>query len=58
MIIGPATTSCYTSIDFVLLFPELFLSTASLVLLVYGVVYSTSSWFTYPLLAPNVGWLS
>jgi len=58
MIIGPATPSCYTSIDFVLLFPELFLSTASLVLLVYGVVYSTSSWFTYPLLAPNVGWLS
>jgi proton-translocating NADH-quinone oxidoreductase chain N len=40
--------------DFLLLFPELFLATAAVCLLVYGVITSTQS----TLMLPNVTWLS
>nr|YP_009227131.1 NADH dehydrogense subunit 2 [Welwitschia mirabilis]AMA21015.1 NADH dehydrogense subunit 2 [Welwitschia mirabilis] len=38
-------------------FPEIFLINATLILLIYGVVFSTSSLYDYPPLASNVGWL-
>jgi NADH:ubiquinone oxidoreductase subunit 2 (subunit N) len=43
--------------DFKSIFPELFLVLAILVLLIYGVVYSTSKQKKYPLLVGNIGWL-
>ena len=58
MNIGLSTVSLYGGNDFVLLCPELFVITAACILLIYGVVYSTSSAYKYPLLLVNIGWLS
>lgn len=44
--------------DFQSLFPEIFLLTAGIFLLVYGVVWSTSKDKNYPLLLTNLSWLS
>ena len=44
--------------DFKAIFPELFIVLASLLLLMYGVVWTTSSAKGYPLLLRNVNWLS
>jgi proton-translocating NADH-quinone oxidoreductase chain N len=44
--------------DFKALLPELFLIIITLFLLLYGVVYSTSSKKNYPLLLENISWLS
>ena len=44
--------------NFVAAFPELFISFAICVLLVYGVIYSTSSDYGLPLIAENMGWLA
>jgi len=44
--------------DFKVVMPELYLFTAILILLSYGVVYSTSKIFNYPIIQLNVGWLS
>lgn len=43
--------------DFQAVFPELFLVTATIVLLVYGVLLSTSNRYDYPILIGNVSWL-
>nr|YP_010890608.1 NADH dehydrogenase subunit 2 [Lycopodium japonicum]WJK71467.1 NADH dehydrogenase subunit 2 [Lycopodium japonicum] len=43
--------------DFLALFPEIFLINATLILLIYGVVFSTSKKYDYPPLVRNVGWL-
>ena len=45
-------------IDFQSILPELFLVTASVFLLVYGVVWSTSKEKNYPLILTNLSWLS
>ena len=44
--------------DFKAVMPELYLFTAILFLLSYGVLYSTSKTFNYPIIQLNVGWLS
>ena len=44
--------------DFQSLLPEIFLVTAVIFLLVYGVVFSTSKEKNYPLLLTNISWLS
>ena len=44
--------------DFLALFPEIFLVTSTLFLLMYGVIFSTSKQYNYPILIQNVGWLS
>lgn len=44
--------------DFGALFPELFLVSCGIFLLVYGVVYSTSKSKNYPILLNNICWLS
>jgi proton-translocating NADH-quinone oxidoreductase chain N len=44
--------------DFKAVIPEMFCVTSILGLLVYGVVYSTSSSYGYPILSRNVTWLS
>jgi len=44
--------------DFKVVMPELYLFFAILILLSYGVVYSTSRIFNYPILQVNVGWLT
>jgi proton-translocating NADH-quinone oxidoreductase chain N len=44
--------------DFKILMPELYLFTATLILLSYGVIYSTSRMLDYPIIQLNVGWLS
>jgi proton-translocating NADH-quinone oxidoreductase chain N len=44
--------------DFGALFPELFLVSSSIFLLVYGVIYSTSKTKNYPVLLNNISWLS
>ena len=44
--------------DFLALFPEIFLITSTLFLLMYGVTFSTSKQHNYPVLIQNVGWLS
>lgn len=44
--------------DFYSVLPEIFLTGACVMLLVYGVVWSTSQDKHYPLLLANVGWLS
>lgn len=44
--------------DFGALFPELFLVTCCIFLLVYGVIYSTSKIKNYPILLNNISWLS
>lgn len=43
--------------DSLALFPEIFLINATLILLIYGVVFSTSKKYDYPPLVRNVGWL-
>jgi len=43
--------------DFLLIFPELFLLSSTIILLVYGVVFSTSSEYNYPSLNRNVACL-
>nr|YP_002860279.1 NADH dehydrogenase subunit 2 [Nothoceros aenigmaticus]ACC86802.1 NADH dehydrogenase subunit 2 [Nothoceros aenigmaticus] len=43
--------------DFLALFPEIFLINATITLLIYGVVLSTSERYDYPPLVCNVGWL-
>jgi hypothetical protein len=44
--------------DFKAVMPELYLFCAILVLLSYGVIYSTSKTFNYPMIQLNVGWLT
>ena len=44
--------------DFYALFPELFLTCAALLLLVFGVIWSTSKASGYPILVHTVAWLS
>ena len=44
--------------DFIVILPELFISIAIIFLLSYGVVYSTSSSYKYPILSVNVSWLA
>lgn len=43
--------------DFIALLPEIFLIHAALILLIYGVVFSTSKRLNYPPLVRNVAWL-
>jgi NADH-ubiquinone oxidoreductase chain 2 len=43
--------------DFFTPFPEIFLINATIILLVYGVVLSTSKNYDYPPLVRNVSWL-
>lgn len=43
--------------DFLALLPEIFLINATIILLIYGVVFSTSKKYDYPPLVRNVGWL-
>lgn len=43
--------------DFLALFPEIFLINATVILLIYGVVFSTSKKYDYPPLVCNVSWL-
>nr|YP_010881071.1 NADH dehydrogenase subunit 2 [Moerckia flotoviana]QDE10615.1 NADH dehydrogenase subunit 2 [Pallavicinia lyellii]WIA66573.1 NADH dehydrogenase subunit 2 [Moerckia flotoviana] len=43
--------------DFLALLPEIFLIDATIILLIYGVVFSTSKKYDYPPLVRNVGWL-
>ena len=45
-------------IDFQNLFPEIFLTTIGIVLLVYGVVFSTLQSKNYPILLTNISWLT
>ena len=42
---------------FLAVFPEIFLINATFILLLYGVVFSTSKKYDYPPLVSNVGWL-
>lgn len=42
--------------DFLALFPEIFLISAGIFLLVYGVITSTSKSLNYPLLSYNISW--
>lgn len=44
--------------DFKAVIPEIFCVTAILTLLVYGVLYSTSARYGYPILSRNVTWLA
>jgi hypothetical protein len=44
--------------DFKSMMPELYLFASILLLLSYGVVYSTSKMYNYPIIQINVGWLS
>jgi proton-translocating NADH-quinone oxidoreductase chain N len=44
--------------DFKVVMPELYLFTACLFLLSYGVIFSTSKSLNYPIIQLNVGWLS
>lgn len=37
--------------------PEIFIINATFILLIHGVVFSTSKKFDYPPLVSNVGWL-
>lgn len=43
--------------DFQAVFPELFLISATILLLIYGVVLSTSNRYDYPVLVGNLSWL-
>jgi NADH-ubiquinone oxidoreductase chain 2 len=43
--------------DFLAPFPKIFLINATIILLIYGVVLSTSKKYDYPLLVRNVSWL-
>jgi proton-translocating NADH-quinone oxidoreductase chain N len=44
--------------DFKVVIPELYLFVAIMLLLFYGVIYSTSKALNYPIIQLNVGWLS
>lgn len=44
--------------DFQILFPEIFLIFAGILLLVYGVSFSTSKIHNYPILVRNISWLT
>lgn len=44
--------------DFTSIFPELFLVIATIVLLMYGVIYTTSQFKNYPILHTNLTWLA
>lgn len=44
--------------DFGALLPEFFLVSSVIILLIYGVVYSTSKTYNYPLLLPPLSWCS
>nr|QGN73906.1 NADH dehydrogenase subunit 2 [prasinophyte sp. MBIC10622] len=44
--------------DLLALLPEVFLITSAIILLMYGVIWSTSQAHGYPILITNVGWLS
>ena len=44
--------------DFQALFPEIFLVSAGIFLLIYGVIYSTSKDKNYPILLNNISWLT
>lgn len=44
--------------DFLALFPEIFLISSTIFLLMYGVILSTSKNYNYPILMKNMGWLS
>jgi hypothetical protein len=44
--------------DFIVVLPELFISISVVFLLSYGVIYSTSSSYKYPILSVNVSWLT
>jgi proton-translocating NADH-quinone oxidoreductase chain N len=43
--------------DFLGLLPEIFLMSATIILLIYGAVFSTSKQYNYPPLVRNVAWL-
>jgi proton-translocating NADH-quinone oxidoreductase chain N len=43
--------------DFLALLPEIFLINATIVLLIYGAIFSTSKKYNYPPLVRNVAWL-
>ena len=45
-------------IDFQNLFPEIYLTTIAVFLLVYGVIFSTLKSKNYPILLSNVSWLT
>jgi len=45
-------------IDFQNLFPEIFLTVTGMVLLMYGVIYSTLKSKNYPILLTNISWLT
>ena len=45
-------------IDFQSLFPEIFLKTIAVVLLMYGVIFSTLQSKNYPMLLTNISWLT
>ena len=45
-------------IDFQNLFPEIYLTTITLCLLVYGVIFSTIKSRNYPILLSNISWLT
>lgn len=42
---------------FLAVFPEIFIINATSILLIHGVVFSTSKKYDYPPLVSNVGWL-
>ena len=42
---------------FLAVFPEIFIINATFILLIHGVVFSTSKKYDYPPLVSNVGWL-
>lgn len=44
--------------DLLVILPELFISISIIFLLSYGVIYSTSKSYNYPILSVNVSWLS
>lgn len=44
--------------DWVAILPEIFLTTVINFLIVYGVIYTTSPMYNYPLLLNNISWLS
>jgi proton-translocating NADH-quinone oxidoreductase chain N len=59
--VSPITTSYKNflfDVDFQILLPEIFLVITGLLLLLYGVIFSTSAKNKYPLLLQNVSWLT
>lgn len=45
-------------VDFQTLFPEIFLTSTAIFLLMYGVIYTTSKAKNYPILLINISWLT